>query len=139
MEHRIGVNILGHDLFFKTDEHCFSPRSIDKGTLVLLSAVSLRQGQKILDLGCGYGVVGIAAAKIAGAQNVTMSDIDENVLGLAKENAVSNGVSGVKVIKSDGFINLDETGFDLILSNPPYHADFRVPKMFIEKGFNRPN
>ena len=43
----------------------------------------------------------------------------------------------VKIVRSDGFSQLDDTGFTLILSNPPYHADFSVPKSFIEKGFNR--
>jgi 16S rRNA (guanine1207-N2)-methyltransferase len=48
-----------------------------------------------------------------------------------------NGVPGVKTIQSDGFTNLDEKDFTLILCNPPYHTDFSVAKTFIEKGFNR--
>jgi len=91
-------------------------------------------------LGCGYGVVGVYAAKIIGAHNVTMSDIDEKCVLLSQKNAELNGVggeNGVTIIHSDGFKNMDDKGFTLILSNPPYHADFSVPKHFIEKGFNR--
>ena len=55
----------------------------------------------------------------------------------AKVNAENNGASGVRIVRSDGFENVDDTGFDLILSNPPYQSDFSVAKNFIEKGFNR--
>jgi 16S rRNA (guanine1207-N2)-methyltransferase len=56
---------------------------------------------------------------------------------IARKNALRNGVGGVKIVLSDGFRALDEAGFDLILSNPPYQSDFSVAKHFIEKGFNR--
>ena len=103
----------------------------------MLSSTPLNQGDKLLDLGCGYGVVGIYAAKIIGEQNVVMSDIDEKCVELSMRNADRNMVSGVKIVKSDGFKDIHEKEFTLILSNPPYHADFSVPKHFIEKGFNR--
>ena len=53
------------------------------------------------------------------------------------KNAGLNNVSGITAIQSDGFENIRDNDFTLILSNPPYHADFSVPKRFIEKGFNR--
>jgi 16S rRNA (guanine1207-N2)-methyltransferase len=103
----------------------------------MLSAVEFTPEDKVLDLGCGYGVVGILAAKLIGADKVTMLDIDGDAVVMARENARMNGVEGCKVIQSDGFQQLDEKDFTMILSNPPYHADFSVPKQFIEKGFNR--
>jgi len=124
-------------LTFNTALNLFSPDNIDKGTLAMLSQVEFTSDDKILDLGCGYGVVGITAAKIIGAENVVMSDVSEKAVAMARENALLNGVDDVKVVLSDGFRNLQEKDFSLILSNPPYHADFSIAKHFIEKGFNR--
>ena len=131
--------VLGHSLALMTSEQCFSPKRVDRGTLAMLSAVTLKPGQKVLDLGCGYGVVGIACAKAIGQENVVMLDIDAASIHLAKANAEANGLPGIRVIQSDGFNALDDTGFDMILCNPPYHSDFHVAKHFIEKGFNRLN
>ncbi len=83
------------------------------------------------------GVVGILAAKFVEPVNVVMVDINPKALELAKENILINEVSGIRVYQSDGFKDFNESNFDLILSNPPYHVDFSVPKHFIEKGFNR--
>ena len=66
-----------------------------------------------------------------------MTDIDDKAIDLARENILLNDLQGIKVYRSDGFKNIDESDFTIILSNPPYHADFSVPKEFIEKGFNR--
>lgn len=133
----IKINIKGIDLVFKTSGGLFSPRAVDLGTLSMLSLVEFGENEKVLDLGCGYGVVGILAAKIVGEENVVMLDIEEEAVKLAQKNASLNGVPGVKTIQSDGFTNLDEKDFTLILCNPPYHTDFSVAKTFIEKGFNR--
>lgn len=133
----IKAHIKGHDLEFETSKKCFSPGRVDAGTLAMLSQVDFTQGQKVLDLGCGYGVVGITAAKLVGAPNVFMVDIDQEAVSYSMKNAGINGVEGICVIQSDGFDLLNETGFDLILSNPPYHTDFSVAKKMIEKGFNR--
>lgn len=124
-------------LTFHTNEGVFSPSSIDKGTLAMLSVVEFTPEDKVLDLGCGYGVVGILAAKLIGSSKVTMIDIDEKAIALSNENAKLNKVEGCNIYQSDGFEQVDEKEFTLILSNPPYHVDFSVPKHFIEKGFNR--
>ena len=122
---------------FETVRTLFSPDGLDAGTGAMLSCVEFNPTDKVLDLGCGYGVVGIYAAKLIGGQHVTMSDIDERAVTAAQENALLNDVPGIRVIQSDGFRNIDDTGYTLILSNPPYHTDFSVAKHFIEKGFNR--
>ncbi|MBU5438732.1 methyltransferase [Tissierella sp. MSJ-40] len=137
MSYMINETIKGIELIFKTEEGVFSPRRIDKGTLAMLSLVDFQDGDKVLDLGCGYGVVGILAAKILGPHNVVMTDKDRLAIHLSKENAKLNDVGDITIYESDGFKNVDEKDFTLILSNPPYHTDFSVAKEFIEKGFNR--
>jgi 16S rRNA (guanine1207-N2)-methyltransferase len=133
----IQCRIKGIDLTLETEPSLFSPNDIDRGTLAMLSCVKFKPDDKVLDLGCGYGVVGILAARLIGPERVVMVDNDPTALEIARRNAARNGVGDVPVILSDGFKNVGEKDFTLILSNPPYHADFSVPKSFIEKGFNR--
>lgn len=133
----ISETIKNIPLRFETGASSFSPFGIDKGTLAMLSLMDFSEKDKVLDLGCGYGAVGILAAKLIGPQNVVMSDVDENAVELSRKNAGLNGVSDIKILLSNGFNNIQDKDFTIILSNPPYHADFSVPKNFIEKGFNR--
>ena len=133
----IEAEALGRRLRLATAPGLFSPGRVDRGTLAMLSAAGFTPGMKVLDLGCGCGVVGIVAAKLCGERGVTLLDVDPLAVDIARQNAEMNGVGGVTVVLSDGFSALDDAGFDLILSNPPYQSDFRVAKGFIEKGFNR--
>ena len=133
----IVAQCLGQRLELETDPRLFSPGHADRGTLAMLSATHFSPGMKVLDLGCGCGLVGILAARICGEENVIMSDIDPLAVQIAARNAARNGVGGVRTMVSDGLSEVDEAGFDLILSNPPYQSDFSVARRFIEKGFNR--
>lgn len=133
----INVNIQGEQLMLETQPGLFSPEHADRGTLAMLSTVNFQPGMRVMDLGCGCGIVGILAARKCGEENVVMSDVDPAAVETAAQNAGSNGVGNVKIVLSNGFDSVDEAGFDLILSNPPYQTDFAVAKKFIEKGFNR--
>ena len=133
----IAAEIQGERLELETQPGLFSPEHVDRGTLAMLSVVEFRPGMRVMDLGCGCGVVGILAARKCGAENVVMSDVDPSAVEVARRNAVRNGVEGVSCVVSDGFRSVAEAGFDLILSNPPYQTDFSVAKAFVEKGFNR--
>lgn len=133
----IHVTIRNVDLQLRTHERLFSPRQVDAGTLAMLELVDFNVDDKVLDLGCGYGVVGILAAKLIGPERVVLLDSDPLAVEYARMNAELNGVGSVQVIESQGMAGLHEAGFSLILSNPPYHTDFAVAKHFIEKGFNR--
>ena len=134
---RIEAEILGQRVELETRRGLFSPERVDRGTLAMLRHVHIAPGMRIMDLGCGCGVVGIVAAKIAGEENVFLSDVDPVAAEVARRNAERNGVGGVRIFVSDGFRDVDASAFDLILSNPPYQTDFSVAKGFIEKGFNR--
>lgn len=133
----IHTTVLGIDLILETAPGLFSPKAVDRGTLAMLACADFCPGDHVLDLGCGYGVVGIVAACKAGEGGVVMLDSDTEAVEIAARNASRNGVPLVRTIHSDGFASLAETGFDWILSNPPYHTDFSVARRFIEKGFNR--
>jgi len=130
-------SVQGLDLKFETLPGLFSPGELDKGSLALLSQVRIERGDKVLDLGCGYGLLGIFAAKFARPEAVFLIDRDPVAVDCARRNAILNRVEGVTCAASEGFRDFAETGFTKILCNPPYHADFSVPKHFIEKGFNR--
>lgn len=116
---------------FITDAGVFSKDGVDKATDILLENLPELSG-KVLDLGCGYGCVGIVAAKIYGKNvEVFMSDVNGRALELAKTNAERNGVKA-EVINSDGFENIPQN-FDFIIANPPVHAGKAVIyKMYLE-------
>jgi 16S rRNA (guanine1207-N2)-methyltransferase len=133
----IVANVKGIELRLETAPSLFSPRAVDSGTLAMLSRVEFGPDDKVLDLGCGYGVVGLVAAKLIRPERVWLVDKDPLAAQVAAANLAANGAAGATVVLSDGFREFTETGFDKILCNPPYQADFAVPKSFIEKGFNR--
>jgi 16S rRNA (guanine1207-N2)-methyltransferase len=133
----IHAEVLGHAVRFETRPGLFSPASLDAGTLAMLGLARFDEDDKVLDLGCGYGLVGVTVALEIGPNRVWMLDVDPTAVACARRNLVLNGVAGAKVVESDGFRGLSEIGFTKILCNPPYHADFSVAKHVIEKGFNR--
>ena len=103
----------------------------------MLSVIDFLPDDKVLDLGCGYGVVGILAGKLIGEENVIMCDVSEQAIEYAKINLRINDVPDIRIKLSDGYQNIEEKDFTLILSNPPYHTDFSVAKHFIEVGFKK--
>ncbi len=133
----IKESICGQEIVLETGTYYFSPLSIDKGTLFMLSKVEATPSDKVLDLGCGYGVVGIYIAKLIGDEHVVMSDVSDEAVVLTKNNLQLNGLTDVRVLQSDGLKNIPDNDFTLILSNPPYHTDFSVAKSFIEESFRK--
>lgn len=133
----ISTRIKDVDMVFETAPSIFSPNSIDNGTLAMLSVIDFFPSDKVLDLGCGYGIVGILAGKLIGEENVIMCDVSEQAIEYATMNLRMNNVPNIRIRLSDGYKNVGERDFTLILSNPPYHADFSVAKHFIEVGFKK--
>lgn len=131
------AEIKGIRLELDTNPEIFSPAAADRGTLAMLSQVEFSPDDKVLDLGCGCGIVGIYAAKLLGEDKVVMTDVSPIAVSTAKENAVENGVGGIRTYQGSGYENVKENNFTLILSNPPYHTDFSVAKEFIEGGFHK--
>src|SRR5262249_4207887 len=105
--------------------------------MALLQRARLEPGQRVLDLGCGWGLMGVWAASVAGPANVVMTDVDPRAAACARRNLALNALDGPTVVTGDGLAAVEQTGFAVIVCHPPYHAAFPVRKAFIERGFNR--
>ena len=90
--HELNVELLGQRLTFLTDAGVFSKKMIDYGSRVLLSVLDFEAGERVLDVGCGYGPLGLTLAKAYGVA-ATMVDINQRALDLAQKNAERNQVS----------------------------------------------
>jgi 16S rRNA (guanine1207-N2)-methyltransferase len=124
-EQKISAVISGRKIDFFTADGVFSKDALDYGTAVLLETL-FEKHEKIgvlLDLGCGYGPIGISAAIIAGAKP-TMRDINSRAVLLAQKNAAANGVSA-GIAQGDGYEGIAEK-FDIIITNPPIRAGKKV-------------
>ena len=113
----VPCELKGRRLTLKTDAGVFSREHLDPGSSLLIESVPAQKG-RILDLGCGYGPIGIAFAAAEKDCSVVMSDVNRRSLELAQENLERNGIQNAQTVFSDGCNGLEDT-FDLILSNPP--------------------
>lgn len=111
---------LGHTLRFETDAGVFSKGHLDKGTALLLSALPTSFPGRALDLGCGWGPVGVFMAAMWPEARVVMTDINGRAVALSRENVERNGLRA-QVVQGDGLAHL-EGEFDLIATNPPIRA-----------------
>ncbi|MBS3108285.1 class I SAM-dependent methyltransferase [Candidatus Woesearchaeota archaeon] len=125
------INVKSKNLDFNvfSAKGVFSKNRLDKGTKLLIENAIVRG--KVLDLGCGIGIVGICIKKLNQKLDVTMSDVNERALEIAKMNSKN---LDVKIVKSDVFNNLDEE-FDVILLNPPQAAGKETCFRMIRESF----
>ena len=116
-----------------TDSGVFAKDGLDRGTKVLLDHLEIYPDQTALDLGCGYGVIGIYIAKTSN-NKVDMVDINNRALELTIQNSKQNNVT-TNVFKSDGFSDV-EGKYDLITLNPPIRAGKNVYYPMFEQSIN---
>ncbi len=121
--HELNVELLGQRLTFLTDAGVFSKKMIDYGSRVLLSVLDFEAGEQVLDVGCGYGPLGLTLAKAQGV-TATMVDINQRALDLAQKNAERNQVSA-HIFQSNVYEKVSGI-FDHIISNPPIRAGKQV-------------
>ena len=125
----------GTELSFLTDAGVFSKGRVDFGSFLLLNSLPEDlDGKRILDLGCGYGAIGLAVAKVYADAQVEMTDVNRRALSLARENASANGIGNVRIYESDLFKNI-ASEFDLILSNPPIRAGKDIVHGIADGGY----
>ncbi|MGN7386241.1 class I SAM-dependent methyltransferase [Sporosarcina sp. SAFN-015] len=110
-------------LRFKTDAGVFSKGEVDFGSRLLAEAFTLPTvAGDVLDVGCGYGPIGLSIAASFPDRNIQMVDVNERAMALANENAELNGIRNVSVYASDALSAVEADGFAAILTNPPIRA-----------------
>ncbi|NLJ75615.1 MAG: class I SAM-dependent methyltransferase [Firmicutes bacterium] len=114
----------GKEYVFKTDAGVFSRGEIDRGTRLLIEALPCKEGDVVLDLGCGYGPIGAAAGDLVKPSgHVYLVDINERAVELAAVNLKMNQVTNGTVLVSDGLQSLPANiQFDWVVTNPPIRA-----------------
>ena len=132
------TSINGKSFNYTTDAGVFSKDKIDQGSEVLMitGAEQTYPEGNILDLGCGYGPVGIYLAKAFPDRTIEMVDVNERALELAKHNAAQNDVSNVEIYQSDIYENIENKSFAAILSNPPIRAGKKVVHEILEQAYD---
>lgn len=111
--------LMKHQLVFHTTWGLFSPKNIDAGTRLLLDHLEIRPDDRAIDLGCGYGPLGLAIAKNAPEGKVIMVDKDFVAVNYARKNAELNQLNNVEVLLSNGLDQVPEQTFTLAVTNLP--------------------
>ncbi|WP_226585802.1 class I SAM-dependent methyltransferase [Halobacillus litoralis] len=125
----------GHPFTFTTDHAVFSKKEVDYGSRLLIDSYRPPEiDGDILDLGCGYGPIGLSLAKTFENRHVVMVDVNERALNLAKKNAVANDVSNVTIKESDRLKGIEGQKFASILTNPPIRAGKKVVHSMFEEA-----
>jgi 16S rRNA (guanine1207-N2)-methyltransferase len=135
------VDILDEHIIINSGSGLFSLKELDFGTELLITNAKIdKDGSRILDLGCGYGIVGIALKKHRPKLDITMVDVNDRAVRTAKQNCDENNVA-CKVFKSDIYSNVElaDKKFDIVLTNPPFSAGKSVCIEFIEQSFEHLN
>jgi len=136
-EREINYKIGEYQFKFIVDNGVFSKERVDFATdLLLKSLIKEDINGKLLDVGCGYGVIGIVISKVFSVES-KMIDINTRALGLAEKNAKINKCNGVSIVESNSFEKIkDDEVFDIIVTNPPIRAGKAVIYDIYEKSFN---
>ncbi len=115
----------GHRLRFLTDAGVFSKGELDTGTRLLLDALPETLSGDLLDLGCGWGPIGVSLKAAWPEARVTMADVNLRALDWSRRNAAANGAE-VTCVESDGMAALRGLTFDAVVTNPPIRAGKQV-------------
>lgn len=121
--HELNVQLLGQNMTFLTDAGVFSKKMIDYGSQTLLKCLDFHKQESVLDVGCGYGTLGLTLVK-AKEVKATLVDINLRALDLARQNADRNQVLAT-IFQSNVYQNV-EGKFHHIISNPPIRAGKQV-------------
>lgn len=124
---KFDFELRNQEFHFSTDNSVFSKQRVDFGTTVLINSIDYSDlvSGPILDLGCGYGPIGLVLAKQMPKRTVDMVDVNERALELAKRNAQANQISNVNIFSSDVYQNITNN-YAAIYTNPPIRAGKKV-------------
>jgi 16S rRNA (guanine1207-N2)-methyltransferase len=118
-ENEITATLRGRTFRFLTGAGVFSAERVDPGSRQLIKAVALKDGDTVLDLGCGYGPVGIALAPLTPHGKVYLVDPNERAADMAKRNLGLNDITNAEVRVGAGCAPVVDIRFDVIATNPP--------------------
>lgn len=138
-ESKIEFRFRGNELTFISDIGVFSKERIDYGSRVLLDTMDIKENQKtLLDVGCGYGTLGVSLAKVYPWLSVEMVDVNERAVLLSNKSIAANNIENAKAYLSSVYENVQGT-YDVIISNPPIRAGKKVVHEILEKAFDHLN
>lgn len=130
---KIRSRLRGNELEFWTGAGVFSGKKVDKGSELLANDSIIKDNSRVLDLGCGYGPVGIAVAKGNPSAEVILTDINKRAVNLARMNKKLNNLHNIKVFQGDMYGSV-KGKFDAILLNPPQTAGKETCFKMIEES-----
>lgn len=124
-------------LTFHSTWGIFSPREIDQGTRLLLRYVDIADNSDCLDLGCGYGPIGLTLAKLAPAGTTTMVDKDLMAVEYAQKNAKINNIENCQIQLSNGLQHIRDKQFDCVASNMPAKVGKEMMTIMLTDIYNQ--
>lgn len=134
----INCTLRDQSFTFTTGTGVFSKRGVDFGSRLLIETFTEPTiDGPFLDLGCGYGPIGISLASTHKNRSVIMTDINERAVYLTNENIKENNIHNAKSFVSEGFGQVEEDKFAAIITNPPIRAGKKVVYPLIEESFER--
>lgn len=136
----VTLKVAGRSLTLQTDAGVFSKERIDRGTRLLIEAMvrgnlPLPEHGAFLDLGCGYGPLGLAMAILRPEADVYMVDVNERAVGLAQENASRHGLDRVQVAQGEGLGPFRDVSFHVIVTNPPLRTGKKNVHALLEQAY----
>jgi len=133
-KYKFTICLRGVELTIVSESGVFSAKKLDKGTEVLAKYMIIEDSWKILDLGCGYGVLGLVAAKLAPNGYVVLTDINKRAVKLTKMNIKINSIKNAEVRWGDLYEPVKNEVFNTIISNPPISAGLKICYRIIEEA-----
>ncbi|WP_025730601.1 class I SAM-dependent methyltransferase [Atopobacter phocae] len=135
----ITFKLRGKELVFQTDNGVFSKKTIDFGSRVLIESIPkewLSESKKLLDVGCGYGPMGIALGASASHLVIDQVDVNLRALDLTRSNRQKNGITNGNVWESNVYDAVQTVDYDLIVTNPPIRAGKKVVHQILIEAYN---
>lgn len=132
------ASLRGHTFRFRSTWGLFSPREIDAGTRLLIDRLELNPTDDCLDIGCGYGAIGLALARLAPEGRTLLVDKDFVAVEYAQANASANGLHNIDVLLSNGFAQIPpDREFDLIATNLPAKIGNELTTLLVADAWAR--
>ncbi len=131
---KVDVVVRGRLFTLRSDAGVFSRGRLDAGTELLIDALDIGPGARILDLGCGYGAIGVVAATLSEGVHVVLTDVNERATALAKANLRANRIENAEVRSGDLYEPVRGMAFDHIACNPPIRAGRAVVDRIVSEA-----